>query len=69
VVLDPEPIRDEKVKVLKSIRPIFPSDVAKNVVRGQYFAGMIDGKLGPGYRQEAKVRVTQMLKHMWPLSS
>ncbi|MDB6036469.1 MAG: glucose-6-phosphate 1-dehydrogenase [Verrucomicrobiales bacterium] len=56
VMLDPEPIRDEKVKVLKSIRQILPADVAKQVVRGQYFAGMIDGKLGPGYRQEPKVK-------------
>jgi glucose-6-phosphate 1-dehydrogenase len=56
VLLDPEPIRDEKVKVLKSIRQILPNDVAKQVVRGQYFAGMIDGKLGPGYRQEPKVK-------------
>lgn len=56
VVLDAEPIRDEKVKLLKSIRPIPPQFVDKQVVRGQYFAGMIDGELRPGYRQEAKVK-------------
>ncbi|MDX1953565.1 MAG: glucose-6-phosphate dehydrogenase [Verrucomicrobiota bacterium] len=55
VNLEAEPIRDEKVKVLKSIRPMTPSDVTKQVVRGQYFAGMLDGQLRPGYRQEAKV--------------
>ncbi len=57
VSLDAEPIRDEKVKLLKSIRPIAPDQVDKQVVRGQYFAGMIDGKLVPGYRQEPKVKL------------
>jgi glucose-6-phosphate 1-dehydrogenase len=56
VSLDAEPIRDEKVKLLKSIRPLSKADVAKQVVRGQYFAGMIDGQLRPGYRQEPKVK-------------
>ncbi len=56
VSLDAEPIRDEKVKLLKSIRPLTPADVAKNVVRGQYFAGTVDGELRPGYRQEPKVK-------------
>jgi glucose-6-phosphate 1-dehydrogenase len=56
VSLDAEPIRDEKVKLLKSIRRVRPEDVAKRVVRGQYFAGAIDGQLRPGYRQEPKVK-------------
>ena len=55
VSLDAESIRDEKVKLLKSIRPMKPDDVARQVVRGQYFAGTIDGDLRQGYRQEAKV--------------
>jgi len=54
--LEAEPIRDEKVKLLKSIRPIRPADVAKQVVRGQYFAGVVDGEPRPGYRQEPKVK-------------
>src|SRR5438445_7149885 len=57
VTLEAEPIRDEKVKLLKSIRPMLPEQVDKQVVRGQYFAGMIDGKLVPGYRQEPKVKL------------
>jgi glucose-6-phosphate 1-dehydrogenase len=57
VTLEAEPIRDEKVKLLKSIRPIPPQLVDKQVVRGQYFAGMIDGQLVPGYRQEPKVKL------------
>src|ERR1700758_113264 len=56
VSLEARPIRDEKVKLLKSIHPMKPEDVAKNVVRGQYFAGTVDGKARPGYRQEIKVK-------------
>src|SRR5882672_8929168 len=56
VSLDAEPIRDEKVKLLKSIRPLRPEDVARQVVRGQYFAGAVNGEQRPGYRQEPKVK-------------
>ncbi|MBI4659802.1 MAG: glucose-6-phosphate dehydrogenase [Verrucomicrobia bacterium] len=56
VSLDAEAIRDEKVKVLRSIRPLNSNDVNKQVVRGQYFAGMLDGQLRPGYRQESRVK-------------
>jgi len=56
VTLDAEPIRDEKVKLLKSIRPITGKQVEKQVVRGQYFAGLIDNQPRVGYRQETKVR-------------
>ena len=56
VSLEAEAIRDEKVKLLKSIRPLRPEDVSRHVVRGQYFAGTVDGRLVPGYRQEPKVK-------------
>lgn len=56
VSLEAESIRDEKVKLLKSIRPLVPEDVAKQVVRGQYFAGVVNGQPQPGYRQETKVK-------------
>src|SRR5437899_12820439 len=56
VSLEAEPIRDEKVKLLKSIRALTPEDVARQVVRGQYFAGLVDGESRPGYRQEPKVK-------------
>ena len=49
--LEPEAIRDEKVKVLRAIHP-FTSD---NVVRGQYETCEIDGKTIPGYREEDDV--------------
>ncbi len=53
--LDAEDIRNEKVKLLKSIRPMTPEAVAKQVVRGQYFAGSVNGENRGGYRQEEKV--------------
>ena len=56
VSLEAEAIRDEKVKLLKSIRPLTPDDVSKQIVRGQYFAGTVAGQLRPGYRQETKVK-------------
>ena len=56
VSLEAEAIRDEKVKLLKSIRPLTPDNVSKQVVRGQYFAGTLDGQTRPGYRQEPKVK-------------
>jgi glucose-6-phosphate 1-dehydrogenase len=54
--LEAESVRDEKVKLLKSIRPLTPADMAKQVVRGQYFAGLVAGEARPGYRQEPKVK-------------
>ena len=56
VSLEAEAVRDEKVKLLKSIRPLTPEDVAKQIVRGQYFAGSVGGEARPGYRQETKVK-------------
>ena len=48
-------VRDEKVKVLRAIRPHAPEEVASYTVRGQYSAGTADGKAVPGYRQEENV--------------
>ena len=56
VSLEAESIRDEKVKLLKSIRPLQPEAVARQVVRGQYVSGAVDGEPALGYRQEPKVR-------------
>ncbi len=56
VSLAAESVRDEKVKLLKSIRALTPEDVAHQVVRGQYFAGIVNGESRPGYRQEPKVK-------------
>jgi glucose-6-phosphate 1-dehydrogenase len=51
--LDPDAVRDEKAKVLRSLRPITPSDVAVKTVRGQYVEGHIGGHAVPGYASEA----------------
>ena len=48
-------IRDEKVKVLQSLRPMSARDVASAVVRGQYVGGAIEGVQHPGYRAEQGV--------------
>lgn len=56
VSLEAENVRDEKVKLLKSIRPMTPAEVMKNVVRGQYFAGEVEGEARPAYRSEPKVK-------------
>ena len=55
VSLEPDAIRDEKVKVLQALRPIDPSDVLDATVRGQYTAGTIDGAAVPGYGEEPGV--------------
>jgi glucose-6-phosphate 1-dehydrogenase len=52
---DADAIRDEKLKVLRSLKPFTREDVARDVVRGQYKAGNVDGKRVPGYLEEAKV--------------
>jgi glucose-6-phosphate 1-dehydrogenase len=53
--LEADAIRAEKVKVLQSIRP-FPADAIDEwAVRGQYGAGVVNGKRVPGYREEPKV--------------
>jgi len=48
-------VRDEKVKVLKSIRLLDPETIAKNAVRAQYTAGKSAGKSVRGYVEETDV--------------
>ena len=50
-----EPIRNAKVKVLKSVRSLSGTDVFKNVIRAQYVAGTNGDLPSPGYREEEKV--------------
>jgi glucose-6-phosphate 1-dehydrogenase len=52
---DAELIRDEKVKVFRSIRPLAVSDVDAEAVRGQYGAGSLGDRAVPGYREEERV--------------
>jgi len=52
---DANAVRNEKLKVLQSIRPFDLEMVAHSVVRGQYAPGQVGGKPAPGYRQEPGV--------------
>ena len=53
--LSADSIRDEKVKVVRSLRRWSPDDIVANVVRGQYTKGAIHGDPVVGYRQEQNV--------------
>lgn len=55
VAFEANVVRDEKVKVLRSVRPPSPQEVLRDTVRGQYAAGTIGGKAVPGYREEPDV--------------
>jgi glucose-6-phosphate 1-dehydrogenase len=48
-------LRNEKIKVLQSIRPFTRESIQQSVVRGQYGPATIDGKPAAGYRQEPGV--------------
>lgn len=50
--LDADSIRDEKLKVLKALRPINQSNITEKTVRGQYNTGFVAGKEVPGYLDE-----------------
>ena len=50
--LSPDAVRNEKVKVLQSLRPINVTNAAKTTVAGQYVAGIYNDELVPGYLQE-----------------
>ena len=47
--LDADAVRDEKLKVLRSLKPIAPHEVGHVTVRGQYTQGAVDGKAVTGY--------------------
>jgi glucose-6-phosphate 1-dehydrogenase len=54
--LGADSIRDEKVKIVRSLRRMTAEEISRNVVRGQYSAGAINGKEAPGYRSEKNVK-------------
>ncbi len=58
VNLDADSIHDEKVKVLKALRPLSEEALKKEVVRGQYGPGFVNGAEVIGYRQEKNVSPT-----------
>jgi len=53
--LNADAIRDEKVKVMESLRPFPKKDYHEYIIRGQYAPGFVDGEKVIGYRQEENV--------------
>jgi len=51
---EPHSVRNEKIKVLRSLRPIEGDALAAHVIAGQYKAGVADGRAVPGYQDEAE---------------
>ena len=45
--LEADAVRDEKLKVLRALKPIAPHEVGHVTVRGQYASGAVDGKAVP----------------------
>jgi len=48
----PDAVRDEKLKVLRSLKRFTPTTLAQNVIRGQYRSGHMEGLPVPSYRNE-----------------
>ncbi|RJF96169.1 glucose-6-phosphate dehydrogenase [Noviherbaspirillum saxi] len=55
VSLDPDAVRDEKLKVLRSLRRMRLGDIARDTIRGQYLAGAVNGEAVKAYRDETGV--------------
>lgn len=53
--MEPDAVRDEKVKVIKALKPIEGNDIYSNVVRGQYGEGVSEGAPVPRYRDETGI--------------
>jgi len=52
ISLDPDDVRDEKLKVLRSLRKLDLADIQRDTVRGQYTEGVVEGEKVKGYMQE-----------------
>jgi glucose-6-phosphate 1-dehydrogenase len=50
--MEPDSVRNEKVKVLRSLRPFTRADAHRDSVRGQYTAGVVGGRAVPAYQEE-----------------
>ena len=53
--LSPDAVRDEKLKVLRSLRRPTLADIARDTVRGQYVQGVSGNQEVPGYHEEKNV--------------
>ncbi|MDF3035370.1 MAG: zwf2 [Paucimonas sp.] len=52
VCIEPNAVRDEKLKVLRSLKAFTPTTLRQNVIRGQYRGGHVQGTEVPSYRKE-----------------
>jgi glucose-6-phosphate 1-dehydrogenase len=52
ISMDADNVRDEKLKVIRSLEPFTPESVNTNAVRGQYHAGEVNGEAVAGYLDE-----------------
>jgi len=55
ISFDADPIRDEKAKLLRTVRPFDPTDLDRSIVRGRYTAGRINGQNVQAYLSEKGV--------------
>jgi len=55
VAFDADSVREQKVQVLRAIRPMSVDEVANRAIRGQYGPGKVGGEEVVGYRQEPGV--------------
>ena len=60
VTFSADAVRDEKVKVLRALRPINAARVQDHAVRGQYGPGTVEGERVPGYRGEKGVAAASL---------
>jgi glucose-6-phosphate 1-dehydrogenase len=55
ISFDADQVRNKQAEVLHAIQPLSPEDVLKNMVRGQYGPGTVEGQRVVGYRSEPDV--------------
>jgi glucose-6-phosphate 1-dehydrogenase len=55
ISLHADDVRDEKLKVLRSLRKLDLADIKRDTVRGQYTAGSCDGEHAVGYLEESGI--------------
>jgi glucose-6-phosphate 1-dehydrogenase len=55
VTFDAAPVREEKNKIMRAIRPVDPNKVDEAALRAQYGPGLVEGRHVAGYRQERNV--------------
>ncbi|WP_136419181.1 glucose-6-phosphate dehydrogenase [Herbaspirillum sp. ST 5-3] len=53
--LNADAVRDEKLRVLRALRPLSRDELERNVVRGQYAVGAVRGQPVPAYLDEPDI--------------